>query len=595
MWLILLEDKNMGATKTPLIGAATPQTAIEARKLAEFLGNVDFMANDGDKANIGTAMDSIRKSQSGDADKKSGLEIPLSIQTLFDTMEIDEKKQNRLIGLAMDACKSYVNRHNRPVSPDVLAYAFKIGQNLESCVKDPSKLFGGYNFGRNVAYDSIFSNEAHNQLSMQPNRAVVSIIGAIAEAIPIAAYLPVDLGSNEARLIIVNAQSGNDFGGYRIGDSMMGADMGEPYLIPERFLRLSSNGGATFPFAFHRDLDTSDMELADTGSPAVKIYGGRTTVYVNGMPCGTDATLDSPSISNSLHGNVTLGSTSYGITGTVNSQTGVGTVTFTPALPANTYVHVEGVINYEDAQESLMPTVGIKAESFRLYATPSRSSVVLGIDSATQFANEVGIDPISTATMNVRSQYQTERHNKVLAYARALARAYPEEFQMDWSVQGTYKSIAEVVRDISSALNLASQKMVIRTNGIPLTTIYVGERMLAVLNSLPPELFAKSTAPQTANIRYSGFLFGQYYVYFDPKATETTTESSILGVGTHAETARNPIVFGDAVPMMMIPVSTSMDLKQRQAWYSRQFTKVTPYKGSQSAFCVINVSGMPVR
>lgn len=574
-----------------LIGASTPNTPLEAKRLAMFLGGVRETMKDGANT-IGTAMDSIRKQQS----TNNELVVPLSLQRIFDTMGADESTQNLIIGTAMDGCRSYQERHGRPVPPEVLLYAFQLGENIEQAVKDPRKLFGNSGaFSKGVAMDSIFTNEAHAQLSMQPNRAVVSIVGAISEAIPIAGYLPTDIGSNEARLIIVNAKAGSDYGAYHVGDSMMGVDMGDNYLIPERILRVSSNGGTGINFAVHRDLDANDNELPDTGSPAVKIYGGRTIIYVDGQPCASDETTNTPSIINQLHGSIDIGGTTYGVTGTVNSNLGTGTVNFTPALPANTLVHVEAVINYEAGQEDLMPLMDIKAEGFKLFATPDRASVVMGIDSATQFANEVGIDPIATATMNLRAQKQTERHRKVIEYARRLSQNFVTPFDMDWTGQGLQKTIAVVIQDLSTAFGLANQDMITRTNGVPLTTAYVGKAMLAILNALPPEFFQKSSAPEHANIRYAGLLFSKYYIYYDPKAAETATTSDILCVGTHAETARNPILMGDAVPSMMIPVATGVDLKQRQAWYSRCFTKVTPYRQSQLAFATIRVTGMPVR
>lgn len=574
-----------------LIGASTPNTPLEAKRLALFLSGVRDVINDGGTT-LGTAMDSIRKQQSANTE----LTMPIGLQKLFETMGADESVQNLIIGTAMDGCRGYQQKHGRPVPPEVLLYAFELGNNVEMAVKDPKRLFGNSGQHMNgVAMDSIFNNEAHNQLSMQPNRAVVSIVGAISEAIPVAGYLPTDIGSNEARLIIVNAEAGSDFGAYRVGDSLMGVDMGDNYLIPERIFRISSNGGTGLAIAIHRDLDPVDSELPDTGSPAVKIYGGRTIIYVNGQPCASDETTNSPSITNQIHGSINIGGTDYGITGTVNSALGTGIVNFTPALPANTLVHVESVINYEAGQEALMPLVGIKAEGFKLFATPDRSSVVMGIDSATQFNNEVGVDAIATATMNIRAQKQTERHRKVIEYSRRIAQSYVTPFDMDWTGQGLQKTLAVTIQDLASAFGLANQDMITRTNGVPLTTAYVGKAMLAILNSLPPDLFQKSTAPEHPNIRYAGLLFSKFYIYYDPKAVETATTSDILCVGTHTETARNPILLGDAVPSMMIPIATGVDMKQRQAWYSRCFTKVTPYRQSQIAFGIIRVTGMPVR
>lgn len=538
-----------------------------------------LMASDGLTSQV--AFDSVNTSESS-VDKPT---MPKILDSLLGQMSGSERI---VIGEIMDSCGSYYRSHGRAVPADVIHSALFQGAALAG--KDARKIITGVNLD-GIAMDSVFAEQS-DSLSMQPNRAILAIINAISEAIPIASYLPADIGSNEARLIIANYTAESTTGAYAEGEALTGTNMGNPYVNAYRILRLSSNGGTNLTTTVRLGVTKADLELPDGGTAAVKLQRSRAIVYVNGIPVGHDRA-EQPKATNNIVGSVVLAGTTYTLGGSVATQTGVVTVTSTPDLPANTFVHVKTVINYEDGQEQLLPKFGIEANLFKLYASASRAHVRFGIDSITQFQNEMALDPMSTALVGMRNQYQQERHYDVLRMGDRVANSYNDEFDMDWAGQGLQKTRKQIIADLMAKLSETSQSMVERTFDFGLKVLYMGKKMSGMLTTLGSEYFVPSNSPMVAGIRFVGTLFGTYAVYYNPRIKEVGNTSRILGVGMSSQVARNPVVFGDAVPMMYLPLSTGSDFKQQQGWYSRSFTEINPYAPSASGFASIDVTNMP--
>lgn len=552
----------------------------ETLEIANYFHAIGGLMADG-KVTGQVAFDSVNSSESSN-------EKPTMPKILDNLLGQISGSERIIIGEIMDSCGSYSRAHGRSVPADVIHSA--LYQGLALAGKNAHKIITGVNLD-GIAMDSVFAEQS-DSLSMQPNRAILAVINAISEAIPIASYLPADIGSNESRLIIANFTAESNAGAYAEGEALTGVNMGEPYINAYRVLRLSSNGGTNLTATVRLGVTKADVELPDAATPVVKLHRSRAIVYVNGIPAGHDRA-EQPKATNNIVGSVVIAGDTYTLGGSVNTQTGVITVTSTPDLPANTKVHVKTVINYEDGQEQLLPRFGIEANLFKLYATASRAHVRFGLDSITQFQNEMALDPMSTALVGMRNQYQQERHYDVLRMGERVAAGFNDEFDMAWSSQGLQKNRAAIIADLMAKLSEVSQSIVERTYEFGLKVLYVGKRMVGLFTTLGSEYFVPSNSPMVAGIRFVGTLFGTYAIYYNPRIKEVGNTSRILGVGMSSQVARNPVVFGDAVPMMYLPLSTGSDFKQQQGWYSRSFTEINPFGPSASGFASIDVTNMP--
>lgn len=166
-----------------------------------------------------------------------------------------------------------------------------------------------------------------------------------AEAIPVANYLPADIGSNEAPLVIVSHEAGSTFGHYAAGDLMDGVLSGRVYTSAHRTHLLERSDddfdGKITPIQLTAD-------ICDQKAPSAKLFKGRTIIYVNGLPVAKETRADAPASVSPISGYVRLGGVLHTISGAINSDTGVLHITTAPVLPANTLVIAEAIIDFEN-------------------------------------------------------------------------------------------------------------------------------------------------------------------------------------------------------------------------------------------------------
>lgn len=184
-----------------------------------------------------------------------------------------------------------------------------------------------------------------------------------------------------------------------------------------------------------------------------------------------------------VSGQTSIAGTVHQISGTVHPDTGVIALVSTPPMAATNSVVVEGFIDYERAPE-LTPSIVTAVDTFQLFAKPWRVTTHQTIDSRTQMANELGLDPYSEGVIGIQAQFANERHYEVLRKAKRLAKQNTDTFNFNWSNAGDFKVRADVWRDFGSVLGAASQRMAIATLNHGITHLYVGEKIAAQLSSL---------------------------------------------------------------------------------------------------------------
>lgn len=538
----------MSGKTNPQITQYTKQSTQEAADFVAQLSNAS--------ASNGNVLDSASAGEF-----VSQLKIPSNVQSILDSAG---GNSTMVLNSILSGVNAYEQMHGCAPSGDVLESAFHQGFNtLDSA-----------------------SNTSFDPIALQPNRAVIAITAAIAEAIPVAHYLPADIGSNRANLIILDHKAGSNFGGYRERDSLDGINSGRSFISASRIHTLTKD--ANGKFAGKITALQSDSETCVQEAQSVKLLRGCTIIYINGYSAATESQNGNSTTRSPISGNITLGSVEYSITGDVNLDTGVVEVTSSPALPANTKVLAEGFIDYEQ-NKGLIPLIGTNATSYTLLASPWKVNVTVSTDARTQFANELGVDVTAESLLAVRNQFANERHFQVLDKAVRLAagRTYPFDFA--WNAQGLQKTRTQIMQDFNSVLGVASQVMAEDTQDHGITHLYVGKKMGAVFNSLSRDIFEPSGVSPRAGIYRIGRFLGLYDVYYNPKAVEGDSTSKIVCIGRATQVARNPFVLGDAVAPMIIPLSTDKNHDSSTGFYARNFTSVNPHKPSASGCAVIDV------
>jgi len=542
----------------------------ETKKAANFVAQLQQGAMQGGTFDSAAASDIL----AGCANQ-SGAAIPEKLGILFD--EVGDADANTITEAILKGAATYDSMHGTSAPADVLEHAM----HLAYATSDTAK--------KQFSLDS--TSENSDALSLQPNRAVVAILSAMAEAIPFAHYLPADIGSNEAKLAILSHQAGSEYGAYETGGLMDGVLSGDAFITSSR-VHATSNAAGNHTGQL-TSKQATDETCASTGGNvvAVNLLRGRSVVYVNGQVVAREVSTSGAGNS-VISGSVTIAGVTSQIGGTINTDTGVIAVTTTPALANGVPVVVEGYIDYE-RMPALTPRIITAVETYPLFAKPWRVTTSQSIDSRTQMSNELGLDPYSEGIIAIQSQFANERHYQVLRQAKRLGVNNSATFDFDWAGMGLTKTRAQVWQDFSVTLGAVSQKMAVDTLSHGVSHIYVGKYVMAQLLGLPRDLFEPSGRRENAGIFRVGRLFGRYEVYYTPKVLiDTASASQMLCVGRANDVTRNPFVLGDAVPPTVIPLAVNQDLSQGAGFYARNFTEVNPHAPSSLGCAMIDVINM---
>ncbi len=516
-----------------------------------------------------------------DAVGQSESKVPETLQAVFD--EVGQENSAAISKAILDGAAQYEAMHGSAVPADVMEYAFHMAYGTTGSAK------------KIMALDSANNNHADN-LSLQPNRAVVAIYTALMEAIPFAHYLPADIGSNEGKLGIVTHQAGSAFGLYEANAGMDGVGSGDPYITSSRIHATTNATGAHSGQLTNIQATRETCKTVVSGAIAVNLLRGRSQVYVNGKIVAREISASGSGVS-TVSGSVIIAGVTSQIAGTINTDTGVIALTSTPALANTVPVIVEGFLDY-DRQPSLTPNIITNVDMFSLWAKPWRVYTQHSMEAQTQMSNELGLDPYSESLIALQSQFANERHYEVIAKAYRLAKfgGNSGTFDFNWAGatgQGLQKTRADVLQDLQSPLGALSQQMAIDTMSYGISHLYVEKYMAAMFLSLPSTIWQPSGVQARPGIYRLGRLFNQYDVYYTPKIVPgTTSAADILCIGRAPDVARNPFVLGDAVPATVVPLGVGIDLKRGAGFYARNFTEVNPHGPSSMGCALLTVNNL---
>lgn len=439
-----------------------------------------------------------------------------------------------------------------------------------------------------AVYDSAASSDAHNALSLQPNRAVVAILSAVGEACPFVHYLPADIGSNEARIAIMSHKSGSNSGVYRENGSLDGINAGSRFMSSIRTHTANPDAeGKIAGKITALQVSADECDQTADGQPTLR---GRFEVFVNGLFVGREADTG-VSGANPVNGRVVIEGTAYVIGGTHNPDTGAFALTSTPALPITVPVTVTAPLDFEKKPE-LTAITAAHVEVFKVYASPVRVKTRVSPDSQTQMQNELGLDPFSENVLMFQRQWGIERHFDALDIARRISVNQPSTYDFQWAARSTDMTRAKIWGDFLAEVGKESQTMVEKTMDHGITHMYVGKDIKSQWEALPSDLFVPSGVQERPGIYRIGRLGGKYDVYYNPRASETANSSQILAIGKATTAARNMVVAGDAVAPAVLPLQRGDDLRNGAALYGRSFMTANPHQASALSAARINVTNL---
>ncbi|MEI6746286.1 MAG: hypothetical protein WCL34_10010 [Methylococcaceae bacterium] len=507
--------------------------------------------------------------------------LPENLQILLDECG---DKSGVITRAILDGISIYEKSHGGNVPADLVEQAL---HNAYGTTDDARRKY------HLPALDSASSNSS-DSYSLQPNRAVVAILSMFSEAIPFAHYLPSDISSNEARLAILQHQTDGAFGAYGAGALLDGINSGDAFISSSRIHKctIDSTGAVTGKITGNQ----TTHETCDPSGVTTVLLRGRSIVYVNGQVAAREVD-NSGSGHSAVSGSIKVAGTSYAIGGYIDTDTGVIALTTTPAMPTGIPVVVEAFIDYE-RNPALTPKIITSVNTFKLYANSWRVFTQQTIDSRTQMANELGLDPYSESVIGIQQQFANERHYKVLGMAMRLAANNTLDYDFGWEAGSlAQKTRAMIFQDFATPLGAADQQMANDTMNHGITHLYVGKFLASMMLSMPTNIFTPSGIPARPSIYRIGRLFGRFEVYYAPKLVPESIvngrqAASVLCIGRATDVTRNPFILGDAVAPSVIPIATNADLKTGAGFYARNFTAVNPHAPSSLGCAMINITNL---
>ncbi len=462
----------------------------------------------------------------------------------------------------------YKRKHGHEVRGDVLESAVRTTLNVMT--QDNRE-----KAGLPAVYDDALTSASG--APMQANRAQIAIFTSIANAVPFAGYIPMSEGL-QGKLIIVRHEAGTATGDYAVGDSLDGANSGDPFMSYNRRIKLESGVGL--------------FKVAKADTAGAAIFAGGVDVFVNGVPAGSSVlNTRNDAASAPLFGEIKIGTAVHKLTGEVKAKTGEIKAEFEPALPSGSIVEASAILNFESFDDK-RPEVIVSATSYDFRATFMSGNHFVTQEAKTQFRAEVNMDATSEALASLRNQSSNERYREALRAMYAVGKGYITNFSFDAINRQAQRSRADVWSDVIFPIAAADADMVTRTQGFGISCLYVGTKGKAELTSLPSHLFEQSGLKSTNGIYRLGRLYGKWDVYYDAGkiVNETTDSIEILAIGTSDDVARNPVIFGDVASPMIMPLATNKSQKEGYGYYQALATKVNPHQDSARGAALIQLT-----
>lgn len=514
-------------------------------------------------------------------------------------------------GVALDSVSQglsiYRERHGRDAPADTLSgiLAGVKGMNdayMQRCQRE----------GRRHVFDDVgaSSSSQSNTYALTAGPVMTAVMQLLGDEIPFAGRAPAEAdagGMSNFRLGIVRGIADSNWGGYSKGDVIDGMSGFKPYILSERIITLSTNGGGTTAF-------TGQFVTKTGGSSPLPLLAGVTEVRVNGVTVGVEPTngaFGSASNRSSGTGESSLigyyesaSGQKHNLTGSkINAATGAYTVGFDVALPAGTVIEVVGHVNYE-GNPDLLPVIGSDFDVHDYVARPYMAHVVGSMVAMQQAQAEMGVDLFSAANMFARSKALSERYVGVLKRLKTVAKGskLSDTWDMNLAAREQQLNISQVMLDFLPVLSSQSANMAAITQDHGIQAIYVTGLIAQYIESLPATAFQPSGLPKAPGILRIGRLAnsGGIDVYWIPKELAQgvldnddgagTTE--VLTIGRGSTTARSTVIVADPVAGTLTPLASKFGNDVRSLLWGKSATELNKHPLFRQGVGYIKVTGL---
>lgn len=397
--------------------------------------------------------------------------VPESLLTLQE--KINHKKGfGKLLDSIASGVTAYRNRHGgdmpsaalvaSALSNAALLYNGQLNQSNTAGLFDSATVHS--QSSKEFFMDSL-SSHASAHAAEVPTLAMVTVATTIANAMPIVAYLPNPKGSQTVPMVYVRQVANRDYGQTRKGDFLDGEKAAAQYFDSVHRLELTSTDQKTFTVQARRCVLPGTF-TPDTNAGRLPLVAGATTINVGGLAFAGDEQTHASSGSTTGQlpvlafdqDGVTLAGTSYKlISGSVNLDDDIITITLDKELPAGVKVIANVVANYEakDSNNNFIltpPGVDAKIDYQSVTARAIRAIYTASIDAITQMQNELGVDMRAAFVAVVIAKLMYEQNCRLLAEAKARAIGMGSVRELDLS-RGSSMTVAfNKTSDIASEI-----------------------------------------------------------------------------------------------------------------------------------------------
>ena len=370
-------------------------------------------------------------------------------------------------------------------------------------------------------------------------------------------FMPGDF--NQSEFIRVKRIAGSTFGDLKKGD-VIDFNYGGVYSAMDRREELGTGDDSTTSYTF-----TS----SDKYGVPYPMKNNRVRVYVDRKSVAED------NGSGALAGTYTPdGGSPVVVSGTVDYEAGVVSVSFSAAPAAGVELHIGFDVNIEK-DPTLIPRVDHQMESRVLYPHESAIAGSSTIQALWALRRELGQDIDNLTMQALRNLLAADKDRKHL---------HDMEFHAKSEVEWTYTApdgltLKEHYESLQAAF-LEVDSIIMNGTGVTgLVGIVAGTNACNIMRYLPDPYFKPAPGYRSvAQPHYVGKVFGMWDLYCNPQATDP---NSCLCYGKGPDHGQTAYVAGDAVPALTFKHSILGDLVSRATMWDLAYRDMQPFDGEK--------------
>lgn len=360
-------------------------------------------------------------------------------------------------------------------------------------------------FGQNAQkffLDSVIA-EAHSHIAEVPSLAMVIITTTIATALPVISYLPNPNGTQTVPLVYVRQVANMDRGQTSQNDYLDGINAAAQYFDNVHTFKMTPDAERKVWTVTARQKVNGASLVPDANSPVLPILAGATSIDVGGVHIAEDlATHANSSNKNQTIAlqpvvtNFKIGATTdiNMLSGSSVTNTGVITVTFDKAIPADVDVFANVIGDYEARDnngETILKAPGsdIDLDYARLSAYPIRALYKVTVEALSQMQNELGVDHRAAFIAIVTSKLMLEQSVRLLRSAVKRAKGTGQLRRVDIQ-RGSDQTVAfnntsSIAAELIPAIEDVKRRIIAKTQAQPTGfDIYVTGSLSILVKSL---------------------------------------------------------------------------------------------------------------